>query len=144
MANAGDQGYPCPNDRHHDYHDEHATRGLTAGIPFGYRIDASPALKPGFFFGVQEVAKPEPDMRSRPMPTCRNCTVPMEPGFQIDYGHGVIVQSRWVPGEQSPTTFWSTREATREQTKEALRVVSYRCPECGLLDCYANEPVKTQ
>ena len=146
MAASPEQVYPSPDDRHHDYHDEQATRGLTPEIPFGYRIDASPALKPGFFVGTSKMTTPNPAIQGRPFPNCRNCAVPMEPGFQIDRGDSnAIRQASWVPGGPTPLKFWTgMSEASREQANEALRVVSFRCPECGLLDCYANDPVKPQ
>jgi hypothetical protein len=73
-------------------------------------------------------------------PLCRDCRVELEPGFQIDHGHSSIEQARWVPGEPVPKRFFFPSEASRGQHAEAMRVTSYRCPKCGLLDSYAIDP----
>ena len=65
----------------------------------------------------------------------------MEPGFQLDAGKGRTTQARWMPGEPVPMQVFYPSEASRDQRRQALRITTYRCPKCGLLDSYATDPV---
>jgi hypothetical protein len=60
----------------------------------------------------------------------------MEAGFVADYGYGEVKQSTWVDGEPV-RSFW-TGLKMRGRDKHA--VVTYRCPACGYLESYADEP----
>ncbi len=62
----------------------------------------------------------------------------MEAGFQSDHGHyGVVTQAKWVAGDPVKAKLFSLGEATRAQEKASLRIHTFRCPKCGLLDSYA-------
>lgn len=70
-----------------------------------------------------------------PAPKCIRCESPMDPGFLVDFRHGNIAVQRWCEGEPE-SSFWSG-EVKLTQANEGLKVFSYRCPECGLLESYA-------
>ena len=64
-------------------------------------------------------------------PTCPDCNAVMEEGvtFDLESRHA----QTWLRGPVEEK--WFTGIKTRG--KELLRVVSYRCPECGYLKTYA-------
>lgn len=58
----------------------------------------------------------------------------MEEGFLMDKGHANSrTQQEWVEGEPEPS-FWLGLSL---KGKDKLRVATYRCPKCGLLQSYA-------
>jgi hypothetical protein len=67
-------------------------------------------------------------------PTCPKCGTTMSPGFTTS---GPL-QVRWVPGQ--PHSWIPGREVGMAQTTSGLKVISYRCPSCGLLLSYAPSP----
>lgn len=69
-------------------------------------------------------------------PVCRDCREPMEEGFLVDHAHGARLNVRWAHGRSGKASFLKD-EVTWEQADGALRVRSFRCPKCGLLDSYA-------
>jgi hypothetical protein len=58
----------------------------------------------------------------------------MERGFRLDRGHGNLGSAaRWVEGAPEPS-FWT---GVRMKNRRVRPVVSYRCPDCGLLIDFA-------
>lgn len=75
-------------------------------------------------------------------PRCPDCTVGMDPGFMPDVGHnGVVIQGLWHPGDPEPRKLLGFISAgVKLDQKNCLKIVAYRCPQCGLLRLYAREP----
>jgi len=73
-------------------------------------------------------------------PKCPQCRVPMELGFLLDLSNGGTGKvARWVEGEPGKSGWTGLRLKGR-----TLRdIVSYRCPQCGLLLDFAREIAKT-
>ena len=61
----------------------------------------------------------------------------MERGFRMDTSECITSQQVWIPGEPPQRTFLPLGEL---KGRPRLRVVSLRCPSCGLLEDYAQEP----
>lgn len=76
---------------------------------------------------------------SHPAPACRRCNVGMEKGFRIDHAHAdmMIKQERWVAGDARPPSFFAGTETSGGQEVSAIKVITYRCPNCGYLESYA-------
>ncbi len=67
---------------------------------------------------------------------CPKCQTPMQHGFVFDRGdYNMPLGPRWVAGDEK-TSIW-TGAATRQQVKDALPVITLRCPTCGYLESYA-------
>ena len=78
-------------------------------------------------------------------PRCVACAVDLVPGFLPEATGGMFVATSWHPGE--PTTekaSWAERIASpggvRYVNDQVLAVEAWRCPTCGRLDLYANQP----
>ena len=60
----------------------------------------------------------------------------MDDGFVIDRGHfNVPTPAQWADGAPE-TSFW---RGLKLAGKDVLPVVTYRCPNCGLLQAYARK-----
>jgi hypothetical protein len=69
------------------------------------------------------------------MPTnveCIRCKAQMEPGFIADRGYGDWSQPKWSAGP--PQRRWWGLKAP---PKDAIPVITMRCPRCGVLESYA-------
>jgi DNA-directed RNA polymerase subunit RPC12/RpoP len=61
---------------------------------------------------------------------CPKCNTEMETGSLVEGAHGSADAGRWQAG--TPKKFFgSSLPAT------SLEIVTYRCPDCGLLESYA-------
>jgi hypothetical protein len=75
-------------------------------------------------------------------PHCPDCKCEMEVGFIPDFSYGTsshsVLQTLWHPGDPESRKFlgFHTGNVKVEQS-EARKIVSFRCPECGLLRSYA-------
>jgi DNA-directed RNA polymerase subunit RPC12/RpoP len=77
--------------------------------------------------------------------TCPKCQHKMEPGFipELAY-HGFVFQTHWVRGVPSPASWfqkpWNQLKklAIRGDYQDFLKVITYRCPDCGYLESYAR------
>ncbi|QDU78218.1 hypothetical protein Pan97_53020 [Bremerella volcania] len=66
---------------------------------------------------------------------CPDCDVLMEKGLVPEFLHSsVVIQSRWMKG---PAAFSSLASLAFGGYAHAMRVTTFRCPECGLLREYA-------
>jgi Domain of unknown function (DUF6487) len=73
---------------------------------------------------------------ARKDPSCPQCRVPMERGFLLDKGHANAGNvAKWVEGEPVK----SVLTGLKTKGRKVRTVVSFRCPDCGLLLDYANE-----
>ncbi|MBI2407270.1 MAG: hypothetical protein HYV19_03065 [Gemmatimonadetes bacterium] len=69
-------------------------------------------------------------------PSCPACRTLMEEGFMIDQGdHSTPSQSEWAEGPPE-RSFW---RGLNLKGKERIPAVTYRCPQCGLLQSYAHK-----
>lgn len=65
---------------------------------------------------------------------CPSCRTDMEEGFLLDRTEANIPgQQEWVEGPPEPS-FWM---GLKLKGKDRLRVATYRCPRCGLLQSFA-------
>ena len=70
-------------------------------------------------------------------PECAGCKAEMTEGFVIDHGEGYYrLRQLWVSGSPE-SSFWS---GFKTKDRESFYVSGYRCPGCGRLDLFANEP----
>ena len=75
--------------------------------------------------------------------TCPNCNKSMEHGFIPDFSfhsdaHSVL-QAMWHPGDPEDRHFLGVKTGMVKMEKsQAREIVSYRCPDCGLLESYAK------
>jgi hypothetical protein len=59
----------------------------------------------------------------------------MEGGFLVDKGdYNLAAQQEWVAGEPEPS-FWG---GLKLKDRDKHPVLTYRCPNCGLLRSYAS------
>ncbi|MEW4563791.1 PF20097 family protein [Bremerella sp. JC770] len=66
---------------------------------------------------------------------CPDCDEMMEEGFVPEFINATsIIQSRWVKGQAE---FSNLTPLAFGGYTHAMRVTSYRCPDCGLLRSYA-------
>lgn len=66
--------------------------------------------------------------------TCPACRAEMEEGFLLDKADANLPSPQeWVEGQPVPS-FWT---GLKLKGKDKLRVTTYRCPNCGLLQSYA-------
>lgn len=74
-------------------------------------------------------------------PRCPSCSVDMEKGVIIDRGHGNHQEvAKWLEGgEMRKSKFlgieWSSLQVSGHKVRP---IESYRCPNCGLLQNYAD------
>ena len=75
---------------------------------------------------------------------CPKCQKSMEQGFIPDWTHGAVLQTNWVRGLPSRASFWQRLGTFKDLAisydyKDYLKVVTYRCPECGYLESFAPD-----
>ncbi len=68
------------------------------------------------------------------VPQCERCRLPMERGFLIDHGYGANYPMAWAAGV-ARWSRWLGLKVTRE---EKMPVATYRCPQCGKLESFAQ------
>lgn len=95
---------------------------------------------PGYFT-AQYVVRPiktihTPSEASVPStaPECRDCRVAMDAGLMLDRTHGGSEQPMWIKGTADKGIFGLIKERDRER----LPVVTFRCPNCGRLESFAQ------
>lgn len=72
-------------------------------------------------------------------PICRSCRVSMVMGTMLDRAHGGELQlPQWTPGKPREKKFLGLRLGYARDEKESVRVTTWRCPRCGLLESYAR------
>jgi predicted RNA-binding Zn-ribbon protein involved in translation (DUF1610 family) len=72
---------------------------------------------------------------NKPQPDCPNCRIEMQQGHVLARGYLIPpIATHWVAGlpKERP------RVARRADADEKIPIVSYRCPQCGLLQDYAR------
>ena len=73
-------------------------------------------------------------------PNCPDCNKTMEKGFIPDFSYGTttaVEQTIWHPGDAEERQFLGVKMVKMEKSK-ARKIVSYRCPGCGLLRSYGE------
>jgi len=65
---------------------------------------------------------------------CLRCKTQMESGFVADLTYGGYQQQNWSAGEPK-LSIWTGLKVKKDQT---VSVVTFRCPNCGYLESYAN------
>ncbi|MBA2117463.1 PF20097 family protein [Bremerella alba] len=66
---------------------------------------------------------------------CPDCDAAMEEGFVPEFkSPNSIIQSRWVKGQATLSNLMALAFGGHTN---AMRVTTFRCPECGLLREYA-------
>jgi hypothetical protein len=68
------------------------------------------------------------------IPECQRCGLPMEAGYLVDHGHGAAYPTAWVEGVPK----WSHWVGLKLKGKTKMPVTTYRCPQCGRLDSFAQ------
>jgi hypothetical protein len=68
-----------------------------------------------------------------PAPECPRCRSRMTEGFVIDNGYGTRTVAEWIEGTPQ-TSFWT---GLKTKGRRKLKVQSWRCDRCGLLESYA-------
>lgn len=69
---------------------------------------------------------------------CPTCDVPMESGFIVDHSSNGVLQALWQPGEPRDQKFLGLKTGSvKVDRSRTLKVVTYRCPACGVLYSYA-------
>jgi hypothetical protein len=59
----------------------------------------------------------------------------MEEGFVLDRADGnAVLQSTWIGGKPE-RSFWM---GLKVKNRPQLKVATFRCPKCGLLESYAE------
>jgi len=73
-------------------------------------------------------------------PICPNCKVEMETGFTVDYTQGGVMQATWHQGEPEDRRLLGLKLGLGVQSNihEDPKIISYRCPECHLLQNYTT------
>ena len=80
---------------------------------------------------------------STPAPTCARCRVAMEEGYLLDRGHGNYRdQAQWVEGGPDRIRWLGVDFGVQTKDREVLKVSTWRCPRCGLLESYATVSAK--
>lgn len=79
---------------------------------------------------------PNPDTTG---PRCLRCDVEMETGFVPDMAYGGVMVARWTEGAPKGRRILGMKagEVSANQYRQAMPIVAYRCPACGLLEQYA-------
>ena len=67
-------------------------------------------------------------------PHCPHCRQTMEQGVIVDHGHGAAYGAAWVAGSVE----WSRWTGLKLKGKEKLPILTYRCPNCGRLESFAQ------
>jgi len=67
-------------------------------------------------------------------PSCPKCQGVMEPGYFLDHAHSGWTTVRWVEGEPKKS-IWT---GLKVNLKQAMRIATYRCIDCGFLESYAR------
>lgn len=63
----------------------------------------------------------------------------MEEGYVLDLGdHDTRRQATWIGGKPEPSIWARLKLKGRPQ----LKIATFRCPKCGLLESYAKEGVE--
>jgi hypothetical protein len=68
-------------------------------------------------------------------PTCSDCNVKMAAGFMPDH-FVAITLSHWHPGLVDKTFIGNVKL----DRNSMIPITAFRCPECGQLKQYANNP----
>ena len=72
-------------------------------------------------------------------PDCIRCRTRMEDGYLLEAGESNARSvTRWVEGEPEKS-FWT---GLRLKGRDVMPVTTYRCPQCGYLESYAEEEKK--
>lgn len=67
---------------------------------------------------------------------CHKCSATMEAGFIVERSFG-----NWQDVSIGGKPEHSLLRGVKLLDKPQLKVVTFRCPKCGLLESYASEPV---
>ncbi len=63
----------------------------------------------------------------------------MEKGFIVDFSHGGVFQSSWVPGEpKEKKPFLGAERGIKRPKGNRAKIATYRCTGCGYLESYAT------
>ena len=68
-----------------------------------------------------------------PAPSCPKCSISLQEGFLLEHTRNSRSATEWVEG-QPERSFW---RGLALGGRLRLRMTSYRCPRCGLLETYA-------
>lgn len=69
---------------------------------------------------------------------CSQCNARMEQGFIINIAEvSEATIAEWHPGEVEYKTFLGLEAGIKTNKSQMLKIVTYRCPKCGLLRSYA-------
>ena len=72
-------------------------------------------------------------------PQCPDCQASMEIGFLPYHEDASVHEIRWYPGEVEFHSFLGVKSSNIKTASAKYRkVISYRCPKCGLLRSYAK------
>jgi len=69
---------------------------------------------------------------NQPVPTCHYCKLAMEPGHELQRRS----RARWVEGEPE----FDPSGMSKVTGKKMDWISEYRCPGCGLIEKFANQP----
>ncbi|MGH7201310.1 MAG: PF20097 family protein [Planctomycetaceae bacterium] len=71
---------------------------------------------------------------------CPECGAAMEEGFLLDRSYGGAAwQAVWHRGFPEERTVFGLKTDTLKMSKsQMLRIITYRCPDCGLIRSYAK------
>ncbi len=71
---------------------------------------------------------------------CPDCEQKMEAGFVPDLNYGDAARRTvWCAGQPENMKFLGIGTRNIKTPRDAMQVVSYRCPKCGLLREYARD-----
>lgn len=71
-------------------------------------------------------------------PICRRCHVSMVRGYCIDLGDAnAHHRQEWTEGEPKQGRFLFMKYSRHPEKKDRIVVVTWRCPQCSLLESYA-------
>ncbi len=71
-------------------------------------------------------------------PLCRNCRVSMQKGVVLEHvDNGKLTFPLWSPGDPPRKKFLGIPLGYGRNEGETIRVATWRCPRCGLLESYA-------
>jgi hypothetical protein len=72
-------------------------------------------------------------------PLCRTCRVSMEIGSVLDRAHaGRLHLPMWSPGKPTQKKLLGLPVGYARNDVGTIRVMTWRCPRCGLLESYAR------
>lgn len=72
-------------------------------------------------------------------PRCADCDKRMEKGFVPDATRNVWDRAQWHRGEVVAGSFLGIPTGVKVDKSEAMPIVAWRCPSCGLVRMYAHE-----